>query len=81
MTTKFAPLDFEKSIYEIEDKIEELKTLSGDTGIDLQDQISTLTKQANEYKQQLYSILHRLKVTIARHSKGQLSGLCLNDCY
>ncbi|EKE03604.1 MAG: hypothetical protein ACD_20C00177G0007 [uncultured bacterium] len=70
MSTKFAPLDFEKSIYQIEDKINELKTLSSETGIDLQDQINTLTKQAEEYKHQLYSNLSpSQKVQIARHSK------------
>ncbi|OGI03386.1 MAG: acetyl-CoA carboxylase carboxyltransferase subunit alpha [Candidatus Melainabacteria bacterium RIFOXYA12_FULL_32_12] len=70
MSTKFTPLDFEKSIYQIEDKIDELKTLSSETGIDLQDQIQTLTKQAEEYKEQLYSNLAPAqKVQIARHSK------------
>lgn len=70
MSTQFAPLDFEKSIYQIEDKINELKTLSSETGIDLQDQIDTLTKQAMEYKQQLYSNLTPIqKLQIARHPK------------
>jgi acetyl-CoA carboxylase carboxyl transferase subunit alpha len=70
MTTKFAPLDFEESIYQIEDKILELKTISSETGIDLKDQIETLTKQAFEYKEQLYSNLTASqKLQIARHSK------------
>ena len=57
-TTKFTPLEFEKSIYQIEDRIDELKTLSSETGIDLEDQISTLSRQALEYKEQLYSNLN-----------------------
>lgn len=70
MSTKFAPLDFEKSIYQIEDKINELKTLSSETGIDLEDQIKTLTRQALEYKEQLYSNLSpSQKIQIARHPK------------
>lgn len=70
MNTQFTPLDFEKSTYQIEDKINELKALSGETGIDLQDQINILTKQAKEYKNQLYSNLTpSQKLQIARHSK------------
>lgn len=70
MSINFTPLDFEKSIYQIEDKINELKTLSAETGIDLNEQIETLTKQALEYKEQLYSNLNPAqKIQIARHSK------------
>jgi len=70
MSTNFTPLDFEKSIYQIEDKINELKLLSQDTGIDLSEQIETLTKQAMEYKEQLYSNLTpSQKIQIARHPK------------
>lgn len=69
-TTDIAPLDFEKSIYEIEDKIKELKTLSSTNGIDLKDQIETLKKQASEYKMDLYSKLTpSQKLQIARHPK------------
>ena len=68
MKTKTAPLEFEKSIYQIEDKITELKKLSEDTGIDLNEQIQTLTKQAVEYKEELYSNLTpSQKMQIARH--------------
>ena len=70
MSTNFTPLDFEQSIYQIEDKINELKTLSAETGISLDEQIATLTKQAFEYKEQLYSNLTpSQKIQIARHSK------------
>ncbi|OGI01087.1 MAG: acetyl-CoA carboxylase carboxyltransferase subunit alpha [Candidatus Melainabacteria bacterium GWF2_37_15] len=64
------PLEFEKSIYQIEDKIEELKNLSEETGIDLDNQIKTLVEQAQDYKEQLYSNLSpSQKLQIARHSK------------
>ena len=70
MSTNFTPLDFEKSIYQIEDKINELKLLSQDTGIDLSEQVETLTRQAMEYKEQLYSNLTpSQKIQIARHSR------------
>lgn len=70
MDKQFAPLEFEKSIYQIEDKIEELKTLSSETGISLDDQIKILTDQAIEYKKQLYSNLTpSQKLQIARHPK------------
>lgn len=67
---KFTPLEFEKSIYQIEDKIEELKKLSADTGINLDHQVNILTEQALEYKKQLYSNLTpSQKLQIARHPK------------
>jgi acetyl-CoA carboxylase carboxyl transferase subunit alpha len=70
MSTKNTPLEFEKSIYQIEDKIDELKALSTETGIDLSDQINTLTKQAAEYKEELYANLSpSQKLQIARHPK------------
>lgn len=70
MTKQFAPLEFEKSIYQIEDKIEELTNLSSETGINLDDQIKILTDQALEYKKQLYSNLTpSQKLQIARHPK------------
>ena len=69
-TSNIAPLEFEQSIYQIESKIEELKALSANTGIDLQNQIETLTTQSQEYKHQLYSNLTPAqKIQIARHPK------------
>ena len=70
MSKTFTPLEFEKSIYQIEDKIEELKKLSADTGIDLSEQIQILEDQALEYKKQLYSHLApSQRLQIARHPK------------
>ncbi len=68
MIKDIKPLEFEKSIFQIEAKIEELKALSKDTGIDLSDQIETLTSQAKEFKEELYSSLTpSQKIQIARH--------------
>lgn len=70
MNAQFTPLEFEKSIYQIEDKIEEFKKLSTETGIDLDGQIKILTDQALEYKKQLYSHLTpSQRLQIARHPK------------
>ncbi|MFA6990066.1 MAG: acetyl-CoA carboxylase carboxyltransferase subunit alpha [Candidatus Gastranaerophilaceae bacterium] len=67
---KMTPLEFEKPIYEIENKIEELKKLSTESGIDLKEQIDTLIKQADEFKIDLYSNLTPFqKLQIARHPK------------
>lgn len=68
MNKQIAPLEFEKSIYQIEDKIEELRKISSETGINLEDQVKILTEQAVEYKKQLYSNLTpSQKLQIARH--------------
>lgn len=70
MSRTLTPLEFEKSIYQIENKIEELKSLSEETGIDLDGQIKTLEEQAKDYKQQLYSNLSpSQRLLIARHPK------------
>lgn len=70
MTSTLTPLEFEKSLYQIEDKIEELKTLSRETGIDLEAQIKTLVDQAADYKEQLYANLSpSQRLLIARHPK------------
>lgn len=70
MTDKITPLEFEKPIYQIKDKIEELKALSSESGMDLDVQIQTLTKQAEDFKKELYSNLTPAqKIQIARHPK------------
>ena len=52
-----AILEFEKPLYEIEEKIQELKKISESSGMDVSDQIETFEKQALEYKKELYSKL------------------------
>jgi acetyl-CoA carboxylase carboxyl transferase subunit alpha len=66
MTTK--ALEFEKPITEIQEKIEELKKVSLESGMDLSKEIETFEKQANEYKKELYENLKpSQKLLIARH--------------
>ena len=61
-------LDFEKPIMEIEKKIEELKAMSIETGMDSDKEIDTFMQQAEAYKEELYSNLKpSQKLQIARH--------------
>ena len=61
-------LDFEKPIVEIQKKIDELKKMSEESGMDLNNQIETFEQQAQDYKKELYSKLKpSQKLQIARH--------------
>ncbi len=61
-------LDFEKPIYTMQDKIEELKRTSVDTHIDYKDEIKKLEEQTKVYKKELYEKLEPYqKLQIARH--------------
>lgn len=63
-------LDFEKPIIEIQNKIDELKKMSKDSGLDMEEQIKTFEKQAQDYKKELYSKLKpSQKLQIARHQE------------
>ena len=63
-------LDFEKPIAEIQKKIEELKQMSSESGLDMANQIKLFEKQAQEYKKELYSKLKpSQKIQIARHQE------------
>ena len=65
-----AVLDFEKYVYEIESKIEDLRKISEESGLDLSKEIETFEKQKEEYKKALYDNLEPLqKLQIARHSE------------
>ena len=61
-------LDFEKPITEIQEKIEELKKISLESGMDLNKEIETFEQQAEDYKKDLYANLKpSQKLQIARH--------------
>lgn len=63
-------LDFEKPIVEIQKKIDELKQISEVSGLDIDKQIETFEKQAQDYKKELYSKLKpSQKIQIARHQE------------
>ena len=59
-------LDFEKPIYDLEQKIEEIRKLSGD--VDVSDEIKTLEKKVNQLRENVFSNLSRWqRVQLARH--------------
>lgn len=61
-------LDFEKPITKIEEKIEELKKMSEESGMDLSKEIEIFEQQSHEYKKELYENLKpSQKLQIARH--------------
>ena len=65
-----AILEFEKPLYEIEEKIKELKKISESSGMDVTEQVELFEKQAQEYKKELYSKLTPAqRLQIARHSE------------
>ena len=65
-----AILEFEKPLYEIEEKIKELKKISESSGMDVSEQVELFEKQALEYKKELYSNLTPAqRLQIARHSE------------
>ncbi len=61
-------LDFERPIAELEGKIEELRHLSADSGLNIADEVSRLEAQANRLLRQSYARLNSWqKVLVARH--------------
>ena len=61
--------DFEKPIMEIRLKIEELKKISAESGMDLQQEIENFEQQAKDYQKEIYENLKPSeKLQIARHA-------------
>lgn len=62
-------LEFEKPLYDIQAKIDELKKISQTSGMDMAKEIENFENQANEYRKELYAnIKPSQKLLIARHS-------------
>ena len=61
-------LDFEKPILEIQEKIEELKKMSQESGMNVNKDIEVLEQEAEDFKKELFSNLNPTqKMQIARH--------------
>lgn len=61
-------LDFEKPILDIQEKIEELKKMSQESGMDVNKDIEVLEQEAEDFKKELFSNLNPTqKMQIARH--------------
>lgn len=64
-----AILEFEKPLFEIQNKINELKKVSESSGMDVSEEIKLFEEQANEYKKELYANLTpSQRLQIARHA-------------
>ena len=67
-TNRFEPFDFEKPIYAIQEKINELMRVSEESGIDFVDEITQLSRQAESHRLEVYKNLQpKEKLQIARH--------------
>ncbi|GAB4074998.1 acetyl-CoA carboxylase carboxyl transferase subunit alpha [Barrientosiimonas marina] len=63
-------LDFEKPIVDLKDKIEELKTFTADSDIDLTEEIKTLEERLETLEEDIYGNLEPWqRVQMARHQK------------
>ncbi|WP_025814228.1 acetyl-CoA carboxylase carboxyltransferase subunit alpha, partial [Komagataeibacter kakiaceti] len=63
-------LDFEKSVAELENKIDELRTMSGPDGINIADEITRLGEKADRQLRAAYARLTPgQKVQVARHAQ------------
>lgn len=63
-------LDFEKPIIELESKIKELRHVSGDSAVNIADEITRMENKAQRLLQQVYSKLTTAqKVQISRHQE------------
>lgn len=68
MADKIQPLEFEKPMIAMADKIEELKKLSQENDMDFSDEIEKLKIQAEEIKAKLYqNLTPSQKLQVARH--------------
>src|SRR4051812_5314290 len=68
MSEKILPLEFEKPIMAMEEKIEELMQLSQDSKVDFSEEIGRLRAQAEDVRIKLYQRLTpSQKLQIARH--------------
>ena len=64
-------LEFEKPIFDLEKKIDEMKEYTVSSGVDMKDDIARLEKKSNELRTQIYSNLNRWqRVQLADTLKG-----------
>jgi len=61
-------LDFEKPIYEIYSKIDELRALATENGVNIDEEVSKMESRANDLKKQIFKNLTPIQVAkLARH--------------
>lgn len=75
-------LEFERPLFEMEQKINDIKALSADGGLDLSEEIKKMEQKLEELKKDLYSSLNPWqKVQIARHSKRPNSKYYIDNVF
>ncbi len=63
-------LDFEKPLLELENRIEQIRNLAKDNGVDVDEQIYQLEQRADQLRQEIFSNLSPMqKMQIARHPR------------
>ena len=63
-------LEFERPIVELEEKINELRSVTDDTGININEEIQRLERKSEELKKSIFSSLSLWQITqLARHPK------------
>ncbi len=73
-------LEFEKPIIELENKIKEMESLSGD--INLENEIKVLQKKIDLLKEEIYKNLTRWqRVQLARHPERPITSDYINNCF
>jgi acetyl-CoA carboxylase carboxyl transferase subunit alpha len=63
-------LDFEKPIIELENRIEQIRNLAKENGVDVSDQIRQLEKRADQLRREIFTTLTPIqRIQIARHPR------------
>ena len=63
-------LDFEKPLAELEGRIEQIRTLASENGVDVSEQIQQLENRADELRQEIFSSLSPIqRLQLARHPR------------
>ncbi|WP_092411149.1 MULTISPECIES: acetyl-CoA carboxylase carboxyltransferase subunit alpha [Candidatus Ichthyocystis] len=67
-TSKWVALDFERPLLELEEKIDELRYMQGESAVDISEEIARLEKKASVLAKQIYCKLTPWQITqVARH--------------
>jgi acetyl-CoA carboxylase carboxyl transferase subunit alpha len=75
-------LEFEKPVLELEEKIQELKTRTAETGLDVGDELADLERKADELRREIYAGLTPYqRVQLAKHPKRPFSLDYIQACF
>ena len=75
-------LDFEKPVVELEEKIQELKAMTGERGLPARDEIADLERKADSLRREVYANLSPYqRVQLARHPRRPYSLDYIERCF